>query len=1305
MGLEKVVLLNPFRSDQRKTFPIELESGQALLEYVRDDGQQIITILNGEVIPPESRSLVIPKEGDQIIVAPELGGGGGGGKAALRILAMIALVVATVLVGIEVSFLFGPLMGSIAAGATMIAGSALINWAFTPSFHQSLDSQNYSWSGPQLTARQGIPIQKGYGKFRSGGNVISSYVYTIGDKQYLNVLICYGFGPALSIESILINDNPLANFKGIRVEKRLGSNTQIPVSFFKDTINEYSQSTRLKTGDSAFVIQGHRTDTEAIEVEFYYPKGLWAGPNNDGSFDNWTVYGRVEYKVHGASDSTYVNALTPRVTTDIGTTPYWLAIAQTQINSQPIIIVYATSNTAGAHYEGEIYDATDTVAVYDDEGTLIGNETRHHVATWTKNPANTSTGATPMGSTPQTVTNWSQRSFYTVGNNQIAKRHVVRIDHLTAGQYDIRVTKLGSSQNPGEAYVTPSKEDDKRRGEEMWVVSVREIIYDDFAYPNMVLLGIRALATDQLSGGGLNVTAEVDYGNSNPAVAVQEMMTNTLYGGRIPSALIDATAFDAWQDYCDEMVDDGLGGSIKRAVLNGVFDTSISLWEAALKVAAMSYAVILRTGLHYTVVLDKATSRTQLFTVGNIKKDTFKESWLPLADRANSIDIAFNDAADNYERGIPVTVQDEVALAAGASIRKAPTIDGFGITNQGQAWHLANAKLLANKYLLRTIEFQAPVEAIAAQYGDVIGVQHDLPQWGSGGRIVAVAGSVITLDRAVTMEAGHYYQLTVMHLSPQTLETKNVTTAVGTSSSIIMDQAFTTAPEPGANYAFGEVTQTCKDFRIVGLKRSSELEWTIQGIEYNPSLYADLDPVLPPAPEGAEALIQVKDLDVHEAYFPSQSQPMLAVSWTPGKYTMGADVYLSEVTGVPLTPIFSQAEDGTSTIAVSTEVSFCLTYMRGSVESNASKIVSGSTGAFGHPQAFTVRDRGTQDAAVTGVNFYFNYAFGVGPFTKINASPLAVGSAVVYKGAATSTDLPDQALTVAPEKLLQTVDRQHGCLIPVKSASTYTVRVVGYDLRGMRAPYDSAPTAEIETYGDGSLPTNVMSFRATSWSTPNASWAWDAVDDPDLDHYEMRYQYVFDGASWIRGTVVDAAIASSATTKSTTNGAGTYMIKAVNTDGRESAVEAKYVVGRTDTRSGTDPNPDPVPRGGTCFSGETLVETKAGYARIEDIKVSDLIRTGAGTIREVDAIHVHEFDGVVADMGCGKVTLEHEILYAGGWCPASECFASRCHFTGKMYNLTVKTEEPLENRFAPDTERSYVLENGVIAHNMKNVIP
>jgi hypothetical protein len=995
-SIRRIIIHNPFDRSQRTVEDLELADGMTPLAtfITEQDGQQIITVVNGEVIPPGQRALRLLRPNDSLVIAPVLHGGGqGGGKAILRMVAMIAVLAAAIFVPPLLALT--PLATALVGASIAIGGALLVN-ALIPATQPKAqqDTAIYGWNGPQMTARQGLVINKGYGIFGEAGNVIASYIYTAQDKQWMNLLISFGWGPGRSITQIKINDNPLENYKGVQVEKRLGFNQQDPVSFFRDVINEFPQSTKIRVDGGSVTINGHGTSTEAAEIEVNFPKGLWAGPNNDGSYDPWTVFYKVEYSLHGSG--VFTTALSPRVTADTGTTPQWLAIVQDQFSGGPgNVIVVATSNNDD-HHEGDPGPDVTPVIPFDQNGVAQPGENRKFRSVWTRNHQNdpNNVGSTP-GAPTKTVTNWSQITDSVTGRATTIIRHVTRINFPSPGQWDIRITKLGSGQNT--SVPTPHDNDSTRRGEEMWLTSIREIAHDALSYPNMILLGIRALATDQLSGSGINITAVVDHGDpeslgykhavavdrpqayyrlnessgtvcndssgrgnnatysvtgvtlqqpglinqsanlaaafdgaagtkitapnfplgtdycidmwiqptaypvincmlagfaaggvdglyldstgkidlfysganhfsvavvplnrpshvalivkggavqfvingvldanvfgsataltldtllkafhgtadeicvyapsidvtrfvtryrfgisqrnkmedftgDQPAAVAFDALCNPLYGGGIdPDTYVDIDSFVDWSNRCNELVDDGSGGTMFRHSFNAVFDTTGNLQDGIDKISVMGRARILQVGgRKYTAIQDKPGTPVQMFGMGNIVRGSFKETWLALADRANSVDIQFSNSADSYKRDL-VTVQDPDQVATDGVV-PATTLDLFGAVTEAECWHAGSYQLAGTKLLRRMVQFDADVEAIALVMGDLFYFSHDVPQWGQSGRIDgSTDASHVTLDQQVTMDPAKFYQL-LCQLPTVKRYTGNITSITG----------------------------------------------------------------------------------------------------------------------------------------------------------------------------------------------------------------------------------------------------------------------------------------------------------------------------------------------------------------------------------------------------------------------------------------------------------------------------------------------------------------------------------------------
>lgn len=1290
--VRRTVIHNPFDRSHRTIEDLEIGDGmQPLARFIEErDGHQIITIVNGEVIPPGERALKLIRPNDFIVVAPVLqGGGGGGGKTALRMIAMIGILAASIFVPFALAGAGLIASGGLAAaaiGAGIAVGGSLLITALTPKPNTAAgqDTATYGWDGPQMTARQGLIINKGYGIFGEAGNVLDSYIYTAQDKQYMNLLISYGWGPARSITGIQINNNPIENYQGITIEKRLGFLDQTPVSFFNDVVNEFPQSTKVRVDSGAVIFNGHGTDTEAIEVEVNFPKGLWAGPNTDGSYDPWTVFYKVEYSLHGSG--TFETALTPRTTADVDGTPVWLAIVQDQFSGGPNDIIVAATSNSDNQFEGEPGPDVSIVLPFSPSGVSQPTESRIFTTTWVRNPLNGGGGgiASPPGGTPKTVTNWSQISDSVTGNVTTIIRHVTRVNLPSAGQWDVRVTKLGSGQNTSTP--TPHDNDSPRRGEEFWVTSIREFAHDALQYPNMVLLGIRALATDQLSGSGINITAVVDHGDpeslgykhviaadrpqvyyrlneasgtvandssgrgnnatysgtgvtlqqpsliqqsanlaaafdgasstkittpslplgtsysidmwikpvafgaavflasnagtgdglhldasgklniqfstlahlsvtaltlntvnhvalrvdqgftqfiingvidgagysgataltvdtllaafhgtadeicicspvirpprmavryqfgtsdrnkmedftgNNQATVCWDMLTSRNYGGKIdPNTDIDIDAFVDWSNRCNELVDDGNGGQMFRHSFNGVFDTSDNMLDARNRVSNAGRAnVILSGGRRYTVVQDKPADPVQLFTMGSIVQGTFQETWLALADRANSIDIQFSNAADSYNRDV-VTVQDEDQVDADGEVRPAPTLDLFGATTEAECFNEGNYRLLSNQKLLRSIQFGADVEAIAIQLGDVFLFSHDVPQWGESGRIEASTdASHVTLDRQVTMDALKTYQL-LCQLPSVKRFTGNITSI------------------SGPHVTIGSFTPTARVLRLVD---------TARGIDYAIEDFGSGFVVL----EAVAGLVNgdsvdLYDLDVIETINVVNTGNTTAAIQTTAPFTVQPrqfDIYAFGEVNLAAKPFrcvkISRAKDQQFTI-------YGLEY-DATIYTDETPVLSGGVNGIPTMDVNTLIADETYD--LVGERYVDYLRLGWRPGT------LTVGADIYV------------SINGGVEKYVDTVNSATSYMLPTVVGQVVLARIVGFDVKGNRANYLSAPTVTFTMQG---VTTNMILNPSFQGSLAHWDVNWRTGDN-------VQRQVDSDGDGFVQYNIIGSTLAA-----------------------------------------------------------------------------------------------------------------------------------------------------------------------------------
>lgn len=416
-------------------------------------------------------------------------------------------------------------------------------------------------------------------------------------------------------------------------------------------------------------------------------------------------------------------------------------------------------------------------------------------------------------------------------------------DAIPSGQYDISVRRTTAES-------TATRTQDK-----VYFEGFTEIIYDDFIYPNTAMLSIRALATDQLNGSMPTVSCVVDrgFGTSNPATAAQNILA-------LEGADINAPAFSEWATWCDTQ---GLK-------CNLVFDSEINVRDALNMVGMLGRANIIQVGSEYLPIIERAeTIPTQkfLFTMGNIIKDSFKEEYLPLADRSNIIEVTYFDEALEYDRQSVEIYQHGYDESTDTARKASVTL--YGCTSRTQAIRHARFMMNKNRYLTNTVSFEADVDAIACTIGDIINVSHDVPQWGYSGRLLStgiIDGShwsyanhttingvtatssntaIIQLDRELSIIASIGYGLTI-RLHDDTI----VSVSLLTSTSLLTDTIIVPITLNVGRFdlfAFGETSLVSKLFRVASITRSSDQRRKISSIEYIPEVYNDaLDTVVIP---------------------------------------------------------------------------------------------------------------------------------------------------------------------------------------------------------------------------------------------------------------------------------------------------------------------------------------------------------------------------------------------------------------------------------------------------------------------------
>lgn len=280
-------------------------------------------------------------------------------------------------------------------------------------------------------------------------------------------------------------------------------------------------------------------------------------------------------------------------------------------------------------------------------------------------------------------------------------------------------------------------------------------------YPGVTIMGIRVKATDQIPADvarQINIVAtrklpiwngtswSANTATRNPAWAIADALRNSTYGAGLADNRIDLakllTLANTWTSRGD--------------YFDGVFDQTITLWEALQRIARAGRAVPIVSGGLVTFVRDDVrTLRTALYSPATIKARSLSiEYSFAQADDPDGVDASYIDPATWQ----PAHVQ---AMVSGGSPVRPASVDLFGVTNLPQAQREALYVARVNAYQRKVIRFTTEMDGFIPLVGDMIAISHDVPAWGQSGAILGISGTTYTTSEplAWTPLASHYVAL------------------------------------------------------------------------------------------------------------------------------------------------------------------------------------------------------------------------------------------------------------------------------------------------------------------------------------------------------------------------------------------------------------------------------------------------------------------------------------------------------------------------------------------------------------------
>lgn len=801
---------NPFHP-ARDRKQVTVKRRKSIAKLAPDTTQPFICLVNGKAVLRKNngwKRQVNDKDVVCFITLPQ-GGGGGGSNPMKIILAITVAMMAPQLA----AYLAEPSMLGITTelGITALsagisfAGNALVNSLIRdpqPSLsNRSISSlqaasptYNISGQGNQARIGQAIPVMYGRNMIYMD-YAAQPYTEYAGNEQYLYQLFVVGQGEydieQLRLEDTLIENNVIQDGQ---IQDASGSFEEIEyqicynqnVTLFPQNVNnsvevsgQESRSTSATYSQSGTTITVTQTNHGLSATEATY-LNITSGTAIGGFYNVASVVNANNFTVtSGASATTSGSVIVGDVigsfvANEAGTTATALGFDVVLPRG-----LYYANDSGGLDLVTVNYSAQ--YREIDDSGTPVGS--------W----------VTAFSAEQTLKTTTPQRFSHRVG--------------VAAARYEARFSR------------TNLKQTDTRYGNDVNWAGLKAYLTSSQNYGNLTMLAMRTKASNQLnqqSSSRINVVATrmlpiwdgAAWSNAtatrNPAWAFADVVTNA-YAMGLSTTRIDGDQLLAlasvWETRGDRF--------------DAIYDGQQPAWEALTQIARVGRAMpYLQGGNVYINRDSEQETPVAMFSMRNIAKNTLKLSYLlPSDETADAIDVEY------WDNGV---FQQKVVRSALPDSTESTVVKRqlFGCSSRDQAYREGMYMAACNRYRRRMLSLQTEMEGFIPTVGDLIAIQHDMPQWGQGGEITAwdAVNNVATVSEILTWADGpHYMALrnrngsvngsyeVIQYVAPnqvQFLETPTITPDVG------YDREKT-------YYAFGLATTEYIEAKVLGVKPRS----------------------------------------------------------------------------------------------------------------------------------------------------------------------------------------------------------------------------------------------------------------------------------------------------------------------------------------------------------------------------------------------------------------------------------------------------------------------------------------------------
>lgn len=324
---------------------------------------------------------------------------------------------------------------------------------------------------------------------------------------------------------------------------------------------------------------------------------------------------------------------------------------------------------------------------------------------------------------------------------------------------------------------------------------------------------------------------------NNPAWITYDISTNARFGlgKRIKPWMVDKWELYKIAQYCDQLVPDGKGGQEPRFLCDLNLQSRSQAWTLLRDIAAiyrgMSYWA--QGQLVSQADMPRTADFDYVFTRANVIDGKMTYGAASARTRYSRALVSYDNPANNYDTD--VTAYSDPALQRRYGDNPVE-LGAIGCTRESESQRRGKWAVLTSVQD-RTITFATGMEGRIPLPGYIIPVADSLLAGREiGGRISAVAGRVVTLDRVTQAKAGDRL---IINLPSGRAEGRTVQSVNG--KAVTVTAAYSETPEPELCWALDADDLAVQLYRVMSTKRDDNGQWTINGLQYEPSKFDHID--------------------------------------------------------------------------------------------------------------------------------------------------------------------------------------------------------------------------------------------------------------------------------------------------------------------------------------------------------------------------------------------------------------------------------------------------------------------------------